>query len=436
MNNNVVLGCILRTINQGLVCFLVLFSCVCFAQSSDLVRANHLIGQVDRGLSRIKTNDVNTINSYTEKLNQAKQILESETDKQDPSFRDAAGQWMKVRDRLYATLEQWKQVNTTAEKPKTPSKSSSSQLYNQLISKYQSQNRPRLPAELDSHTGKQWLSAMLALYGHAWQQDNNLASQWHANGQLSSKDYERFKRWVNGTWHQQIGDQINQAYSNWNNALNGNLNESQKFFGINDDDKNKIMNIAGSNHLKGNQALLARSNQLLELLVETEKALGKPQTQLRQKQKDILSTASQRLQELTPLAQKYQGEWAKLPKKSRTNPNSQYLWLNGNRFAEITQKGEVWINSNFVGSIGTNGEIYQKGNYVGKIAENNELWMSRKNISAKFMDNGEVWVGGSHVGTIHKDGNVTGTGTAASVEGPGDWRHAAVVFFLQVFPTR
>lgn len=51
-----------------------------------------------------------------------------------------------------------------------------------------------------------------------------------------------------------------------------------------------------------------------------------------------------------------------------------------------------------------------------------------------MLENGEVWIGGSHVGTIDKDGTVWGTGGASSIEGPGDWRYAAVVFFLQIFP--
>lgn len=428
----------MKIITQGFLLSLLLISFIVNAQSPDVVRAQHMINQVDGGLSAIKRNDVATINGYTDKLKQAKELLEAETDKQNPAFREVAGQWMAVRDRLYATLDDWK--NNTATAPATSSQpaaaagASSADLYNQLITKYQSQNRPALAPDEDLASVKPWLNTMLSLYSTQWQQDNQTAEQWYASGKLNKNDYDRFNRWVNGTWHEQIGEQINQAYSGWNNALNGKLTEMDKFFVIADDDKNKVMNTAGGNNLHYNQDLIASSKGLLNILVEVESAIGKSQPSLRQQQKAVVDKAGQRLQQLMPLAEQYLAEWGKLPAKSNKNPTSQYLWLNGSRFAEITQKGEVWINSNFAGSFSSNGEIYEHGSYVGKMEADSKLYISSRNTSVTFEENGEVWVGGSHVGTIEQNGTVWGAGSAASVEGPGDWRRAAVVFFLQVFP--
>ena len=118
-------------------------------QSADLVRAKHLIGQVDKGLGRVQRNDVNTINGYTDKLKRAKDILEAETDKNDPEFRAAAQQWMAARERLYATLESWKTNPTSKQSQASQANIPSGELYNRLISKYQSQNRPRLMPDAD-----------------------------------------------------------------------------------------------------------------------------------------------------------------------------------------------------------------------------------------------------------------------------------------------
>ncbi|BFM06579.1 hypothetical protein [Halioxenophilus aromaticivorans] len=441
----------MKIIIQGIAVLLIFIAQASVGQSSDVVRAKHMIGQVERGLGSIKRNDVNTINGYTTKLKQAKEILEAESDKQNPAFKEVAGQWMAARERLYATLEDWKQnpatAQTTTQQPSLsprpmvapqaaaqPATGNSSQLYNQLITKYQSQNRPRLPADVDAQTGKTWLAAMVNLYDAQWQQDNQQAKQWHASGKLNKNDYDRFTRWVNGTWHTQIGEQINQAFGTWDNTLNMNVAAAQQLLTISTGDKNKVMNTATGDHLLRNQAMLKQSEDLLALVSEVETVFGKQQINLRKKQKVLLSQAGDHLTELQPFAEEYLAQWKKAPKKSNKNPNSMYLWFNGSRVAEITQKREIWINSNFAGSVSKSGEIYQKGNYVGKLEPNGELWLSKQNRSAKFMDNGEVWVGGSHIGTILKDGNVTGFNTAASIEGPGDWRLAAVVYFLQVFP--
>lgn len=417
---------------------LIGLSQVSIGQSSDLVRAKHLIGQVERGLARVQRNDLNSINGYTDKLKQAKDILEAEADKQDPEFRAAAQQWMAARERLYATMESWKSKPASNQPPvsttSSPSNIPSGELYTQLIAKYQSQNRPRLTPEADLPTASAWSEQMLNLYMGAWQQDNLKAKQWYQAGQLSKQDYDRFVRWVNGTWRQQIGDQINQSYGIWDRTLAQNLVQAQRLIAIKDDDQNKVMNSAGGVHLARNQEMLAQSRDLLVLVKKIESAFEKSQPELRQQQANVLAQAEQHLQQLVPLASQYLAKWKQLPKKSNKNPNSQYLWLKGSRFAEITQKGEVWINSNFVGSIGSNGEIYARGNYVGKIQPDGELWLSKQNRSAKMMSNGEVWLGGSHVGTIHPSGEVSGLGTAASVEGPGDWRRAAVVYFLNAFP--
>ncbi|MGQ8363804.1 hypothetical protein [Glaciecola sp. 1036] len=435
----------MKNFTQGLVVFIFLFSLssvslFSVAQSSDVVRAKHLISQVERGLKTIKQNDMNTINGFTDKLKQAKDILEAETNKQAPSFKEAAGQWMEARNQLYTTLDMWKNnanaSNAQTQQKNTPQGTSSSDLYNQLISKYQSQNRPKLDSDADVQTALDWLNKMMNLYSEQWQIDNQKATQLLSSGQLTSQDYNRFKQWVNGTWHTQIGEQINQRYQNWNQALNANLAELQKLYGFSNDDRNKVMNIAGGVHLERNQMLIQQSQDLLQILKEAEKTLKIPQSDVRKRQPLAINQAKKRLNELKPLAQDYLAEWKKAPKKSRINPTSQYLWLNGSRFAEITQEGEVWINSNFAGSIGKNGEIYQRGNYMGKIDDSGEVWLSKQNRSATFTDSGEVWISGSHVGTIEEDGTVWGTSSAASVEGPGDWRRAAVVYFLQVFPVQ
>ncbi|MGV6818562.1 MAG: hypothetical protein ACWA44_15010 [Thiotrichales bacterium] len=421
-----------------LLTFVCLFmvSNMSFSSSSDVVRAKHLIEQVDSGLSRIKQNDVNTINTYTEKLNQARKILEAEKGTQDPLYREAAGQWLTVRDRLYATLDNWKKENAAAKAPEPELKVSSSELYDQLVSKYQSQNRPRLPAEIDIQAGQQWLTDMIGLYSTDWEQDNKKAKQFYQRGLLSKNDYDRFNRWVNGTWHTQIGDSIKQTYHAWDTALNHNLNDAQRIISVSDEDKNKVMNTAGGVHLQSNQSLIINSRALITLVSDAEAVLDKSQVALREQQKAVIAKTAQRLQEMMPLAQKYHEEWEKLPKKSNKNPTSQYLWMNGSQVAEITQKGEVWRNGNFVGSISDNGEIYQKGNYVGVIQDNGELYISSKNISVTLADDGKVWVGGSHVGTISKNGEVWGNGVDGTIEGPGDWRRAAVVYFLKVFPER
>lgn len=404
------------------------------AQSSDLTRAEHLIGQVERGLKTIRQNDTDTINGYTDKLQEAMKLLEAEPDKQTAEFRKSAEHWKAARAELYATFERWKQNNAQPSAPAqtASSASTSAQRYDELIKPYQQQHRPAMPATTDVQASLKWLQSTMQLIGAKNQQDNARAQQWYQSGALSKADYERYQRWVNGTFQQQIVNDINNAFGQWNQRLNSHLNQAQYVLAVSSDDVNKTMNTAGGQHYKNNKLVLDEGVQLVTLLSQADPMAGLEQQAIRQQQSDMLTQALNHLNKLAPLAEQYLAETAKLPKKSKTNPTSQYVWRNGSRFAEITEKGEVWINSSFAGNIEDDGEIWVKGSSVGSIEQNGEVWRKGSFIGT-IEDNGKVWLKGSHVATLNPNGNVSAGTGAVSFEGPGDWRRAAIVLFYPFF---
>ena len=83
----------------------------------------------------------------------------------------------------------------------------------------------------------------------------------------------------------------------------------------------------------------------------------------------------------------------------------------------IEADGEIWVNGNSVGSLEKDGEVWHNGNYVGAIT-----------------DKGEVFKRGNQVGFITKKGEVLiGSSSRGTVEGPGDWRRAAIIYYFDFY---
>ena len=119
-------------------------------------------------------------------------------------------------------------------------------------------------------------------------------------------------------------------------------------------------------------------------------------------------------------------------KNNQKPTQTQDLYRNGNRYAQITAKGEVWIEGSKVGSIEPDGEIWVQGNKAGDLTDDGEVWKSGDKIG-DITSKGEVWLNGEKVGDIEKDGTVWIDGNAdGSFEG-GSPRHAAIVFFFGFF---
>ena len=101
--------------------------------------------------------------------------------------------------------------------------------------------------------------------------------------------------------------------------------------------------------------------------------------------------------------------------------------------AEITRKGEVWINSTYAGTISDKGKIWvSKNDDYGSIEKNGEVWHNG-NFIGVISENGDIRSKVKKSGSISKDGKVWYGTQTASIEGPGDWKRAAIVYFFDFF---
>jgi len=115
-----------------------------------------------------------------------------------------------------------------------------------------------------------------------------------------------------------------------------------------------------------------------------------------------------------------------------TAEESQILWLNGSRFAEITPDGDVWINGWDVGDIEENGDIWVEGDREGQLTTDGEVWQAGNHVGDITPD-GEVWYEGDQVGLIESDGTVWIGGSADGFMEGGRMEHAAIIFYFDFF---
>jgi hypothetical protein len=400
------------------------------APDSDYIRAEKTLGQISNGIKYLKPQDVNTYKQLTTKLGTARKHLEATASKNEPGYAALVQRWNDTRAQLASVAERWK----NAPRASAPGNAaSSSQIYNAIIQKYQKQNRPVLPANPTYEQLNNWVQAMTALAKEQAVRDSDAINNHFTAGRVNKQDKARFERWVLGSWIPEIKTDLMQAYKNLNGGVQEAMNLAQRINKVDPSDQNTVVNLAGT-YLKGNEQRLATGLNNLKLAAIYDPFLKPDDIARRADIAKYLTAAQGKLQQLAGKGAAYSKEIAKLPKKSKLNPNSQYLWLDGNRFCEITQKGEVWINSNFVGSIEANGKVWVSGNQVGSYEHDGKVWHNGNHVGS-LESNGAVWKSGSQLGLIESDGSVwIGSSDRGDVQGKGDWRRAAIVYFFDFYP--
>ena len=130
----------------------------------------------------------------------------------------------------------------------------------------------------------------------------------------------------------------------------------------------------------------------------------------------------------------HQNALSKIPKKvKKLNPESLHMFVNGNKFCEITNKGEVWFGGTSGGWVEDDGDIYLKSDFIGSFEEDGQVWSYGKTLGS-LEENGDVWVRGRKVATFKTNGDIImGGSDSGRLEGNGDWRKAAVVYFFGIY---
>lgn len=429
---------------------------VAFAQDSDFVRAKKTLDQIDNGIKYLKTGDVKTYNALSAKLTSARTLLQSTTSKTDQEYNTLINRWNADSKQLIEIANLWKnppaQKETEKAQPATKqesaaqvsnqdksaaqptttaavSKQDSSAVYNSLINKYQRENRPNLPADSSAEQAVTWADQMMNLIGAQMEQDTKVAEQ-----QLNKQDKNRFDRWVRGTWHEQILEQMTAGKQTFENNIARAIEQADFINNAGDDDKNKILNIGGEEPYALKKGILNSGLESTDIATKLDQALNQPNAEMRNTQQQKIEKALVRLDMFKEKEAVLSKEIAAMPERPKKKLTSQKLWLNGYMFCEITRKGEVWKNSTFVGTIGDDGDIWisASGNGHGSIEDDGKVWHSGNHVGT-LMENGDVWKGGNKVGSINKEGKVWYGTSPETVEGPGDWRRAAILYFFDFY---
>ncbi|MCB0283225.1 MAG: hypothetical protein KDF60_11645 [Calditrichaeota bacterium] len=412
---------------------LFLFSiCELKAQDSDFVRAQKTLDQIENGFKYLKRNDTAAYNNLSAKLSDCRTLLESTKSKTHKDYNSLVNRWNAAKDKLIAIAAEWQKPQYVKPEAAAPQQSSS-QIYNAMIQKYQTQNRPKLSPVATPKQAAEWVLAMQNLVGPQLVKDTQQMEAYFASGKVTKQDKERFDRWTQQTWYNQIVDQIKIASENAESELGNSLDRANFINNADENDKNKVMNIGGSNYYQDNKETLEAGLFHIDVVSEFDKGLNQYDPQKRNQQKELLKAAKDKLERFKIKDAIVRQELASMPKKPKSKSTSQKLWLDGSQFCEITQKGEVWINSKYVGYIEGDGEIWVNGNSVGSIEKNGDVW-HRGNQVGTLTASGEVWKSGSRAGSITEGGKVwIGSSSRGTVEGPGDWRRAAIVYFFSFY---
>ncbi|MAP21956.1 MAG: hypothetical protein CL589_10700 [Alteromonadaceae bacterium] len=414
-----------------LLCCLLCLSTIAFAaQDSDLIRAKALVKQVENGLKHIKRNDVNTINKLTDKLKNAKDLLTSTGSKDDPVFAETVEKWKGARTTLLATFEEWKQPEAQAQKP---SGLSGQALYNSLIAKYQKNNRPVLGDNPTPEQAEAWATAMLSLIKEQRMADQQTVNQAYSEGRLSKAEYDRFDHWVNTMWFNQIIEQFQQAYAQTEGRIATATATAMQVLYVQPNDMTGVVNITNKTHQDAGQ-VLAMGLQSVEVAATFDRISQIDNSATRTQQREQFTNAIAHYDALLAKLPEHQNALSKIPKTvKKLNPESLHMFVNGNKFCEITKKGEVWFGGTSGGWVEDDGDIYLKSDFIGSFEEDGQVWSYGKTLGS-LEENGDVWVRGRKVATFKTNGDIImGGSDSGRLEGNGDWRKAAVVYFFGIY---
>ncbi len=410
---------------------LLLFMGFVNAQDSDFVRAKKTLSQIDNGLTYLKKGDVNAYNNLTSKLTAARTLLESTNSKSDKEYGALVKRWNADRDKLTKIAETWSKPikKSRTKEPRV----SSSQIYNNIIQKYQARNRPQIASSPSAQEVVEWATKMSTLINITMKTDTQKMEKNFANGKVNKQDKNRFDRWVNGTWRNQIIEQINTVKQSFEGKVMMALDKANFINRANKNDDNKILNIGGVSQYTENSKLFITGLTNIAYASALDSILNTPQEQEREKQRQIIESAQQNLEIFKSKNKGVSKKIAAMPQKAKKQSTSQKLWLDGRVICEITRKGEVWINSEYVGTISPEYKIWvSKNDNYGSIEKNGEVWHNG-NFIGVISENGDVRSKVKNSGSIGKDGKVWFGTQAASIEGPGDWKRAAIVYFFDFF---
>ncbi|MCB0265512.1 MAG: hypothetical protein KDH95_10860 [Calditrichaeota bacterium] len=421
------------------------------AQDSDFVRARKMLDQIDNGIKYLKTGDVPTYNQLSAKLTDTRQLLESTQSKDHEEYGTLVNRWNASREKLIEIANIWQnqpaqQQNTqqsqqTTTQPKanpaqtqrSASPQNSSQIYQSIISKYQVQNRPDLSIDASPQEAGAWAQQMKHLGTEQIDTDTKTVEAEFAAGRLNSQDRNRFYQWVHNNWKNQIEQQITRVRQAFDSEIEMAIEQADFINNADENDQNRILNIGNDVPYNDKKATLRNGKTFLEKVIAYDEGAGIADSQLREMQRQKITSAETRLEMFKSKAASLNKEIAARPKPQKKPSTSQKLWLDGSQFCEITKKGEVWMSGNYVGFIEANGKIWAHGNRVGSLESNGDVWHNGNHVGT-ITAKGEVWKRGSQVGLITPKGEVwIGSSSRGTVEGIGDWRRAAIVYYFDFF---
>lgn len=415
----------------GTLFILILFVSHVFAQDSDFVRAKKTLDQIDNGMAYLKRGDVKSYNNLTSKLSTARDLLESTASKNDKEYGLLVNRWNAHRQKLSDIANDWQNSNQSA--PQQATQVKSEQIYNDIIQKYQSTNRPTLPPEPTPEQVVEWTTQMATLLNIMIPQDTATMASHVSAGRVNQNDKNKFDRWVLGTWKRQIIQEINQVQQSFEGQIANALNQAEFINKADLNDTNSILNIGGGNNYANNSQLLINGLTYLAYAGVLDSVLNNQYENKRENQRQSIENAQLKLQTFYSKVSTVKEQLAKTPNKPKKQLSSQKLWLNGSVIAEITGKGEVWINGTYAGTISDDGKIWvSRNNDYGSIEKNGEVWHNGNYVGV-ISANGDVHSKVKKSGSISKDGKVWYGTQVASIEGPGDWRRAAIIYFFDFF---
>ncbi len=449
------------------ICFIVFVANFAFAQQMDakLNMAKRALTDIETKLTLLQSGDIPQYNTLSEQLSKAANLLQTTESKAHPDYISSIKKWSALREIMATKAQQWQsQTAQTAQTQETQTdtltvsesqaatNNSSNRSNNdnrdaiavdpdKILAKYQRDNRPKLPRYPNPSEVGDWATRLRALQTTELQQD--LAKLQQTN--VSQADANRVERWINGSFQQQIQQDLDDAMQSFNNLANTAVQLSAQIQSISQSAATQgstNSNMRGYNIAQGENGRV-NTQTLQNGLVASANAMALEEVfpalalSTRQQQIGAIAIAQQQLDELTQQANVTAKQLAALPKKQKPKKSeflkgiAQKVWYKGSELASLDSKGSIWMNNQDIGDITSNGTIWVRGNDLGSIETNGKVWF-RGNHIGTLEDNGKVWRSGSQVGLVESDGKVwvDGNKNGEIVPFEGEWKRAAILYFF------
>ncbi len=439
----------MRKLSFLMLCACLLISTLALSQAMDaqLNLAKRNLVQLESELRTLKTGDVTAYNRLGQKLTKTAELIQNSTSQSHPDYAQSIEKWRAIQSEMSDIATRWQnttnqqqdtnpQVKSSAESTGQQSAHHNTSVVdaNQILAKYQRENRPALSNNATPEEAYAWALKMRALQSTELEKDMAILE----SGKVSQQDANRVSRWINGEFQNQISSDIEQTFEQQIGRVTEAVILARQIANIPPTDKIKEYNFAQGENGKRNAQTLSDGMLASAIGLKLEEVYPQLKNPNRQAHIAEIAMAQSRFDDMVAGVSQTQQELAATPKKTKPRKTAflqgieQELWYRGGVIATVDAKGNVWLGSDDVGDITSDGNIWVRGNDLGSIEPDGKVWF-RGNHIGTLEDNGKVWRGSSQVGLIEDNGKVWIDGNANGEIVPfnGEWKRAAVVYFFK-----